>query len=294
MNRNRHDNNSSIKPFLRWAGGKTRLINELEKCHPKERLQLSGRYYEPFLGAGSLFFRLQPQRATLSDNNKDLIDCYSVVQRNPNELWEKLRVHIENNSKEYYYSKREDYNTITNTIERAALFIYFNKSCFNGIWRVNKQGEFNVPYGYKDKIILPSQNNFENLSKTLKAVNLYSKSYKSVTKYARKNDFIYFDPPYPPLNGTSYFTHYTREGFTLIDHEILSNEVIRLHDKGCLVMVSNADTSDIREYYCDSIFQKHSIDVVRYLRSKGLCQRVRELIITNYNVGLDNYMKINQ
>ncbi len=270
------------KPFLRWAGGKNRIANFLEE-HLPQSFTNGNRYYEPFLGAGSLFFRLNPIKATLSDNNKDLIECYKAVKKRPELIARYLKQHLLNNCEDHYYKMRNKYNCSNPSIARAALFIYLNKTCFNGIWRVNKKGSFNVPYGYIESPALPSKEDLLKLSNALSKTKIIHKDYKYIVKYAEKGDFVYFDPPYPPLNGTSYFTHYTKEGFDKRNHSELASVAKILNKKGCYIMVSNADIPYIRSLYKD-IFNLYELEVTRLIRSDGKRYKVQELVITNYEV----------
>lgn len=247
------------------------------------------RYYEPFLGAGSLFFRLKPLKATLSDNNKELIDCYKAVKTRPILLSKYLYEYLKkmkkaNNKEQHYYEIRKKYNKIKKfnriSIAKAALFILLNKTCFNGIWRVNQKEEFNVPYGKKDSPSLPKKEDLISISKALSNVSLFHRDYKEVLKYARKGDLIYFDPPYPPLNGTSYFRHYTKKIFDWEDHENLSIIVNKLHQRGCNIMVSNADIPIVRKLYRS--FNIHEKEVTRVIKAKGKRIKVKEVVIVNY------------
>lgn len=277
----KNSNQQDTKPFLRWAGGKNRIVNFLEEHMPPNFSNGNG-YYEPFLGAGSLFFRLKPLNATLSDNNKDLIECYKAVQKNPELIVKHLQQYLLNNCKNYYYKMRDKYNNSNPSIAKAALFIYLNKTCFNGIWRVNKKGEFNVPYGYREPL-LPSKDNLLNPSTALSKARIIHEDYKKVVEYARKGDFIYFDPPYPPLNGTSYFTHYTKEGFNREDHSELASVAKMLNKEGCHIMISNADIQFIRSLYKE-VFNLYDLEVTRWISANGKRHKVQELIITNYEV----------
>jgi DNA adenine methylase len=270
------------KPFLRWAGGKSRIANFLEE-HLPQSFTNGNRYYEPFLGAGSLFFRMNPSKATLSDNNNDLIECYKAVKNRPMLIAGYLKQHLSNNCKDYYYKMRNKYNNSNPSIAKAALFIYLNKTCFNGIWRVNKKGYFNVPYGYKERPSLPTKDDLLNLSNALSKAELIHRDYKDIVNYAKKGDFIYFDPPYPPLNGTSYFTHYTKEGFNKKDHAELASVADMLNKKGCYIMISNADIPLVRSLYEDR-FNLHELEVIRLIRADGKRYKVQELVITNYEV----------
>ena len=271
----------NIKPFLRWVGGKNRLVKFLMENMPSD-FSIDNMYYEPFLGAGNLFFRNQPKNAILSDSNKDLINSYRAVKKHPDLVCKHLRQHSLNNCKDYYYEMRDKYNNSKSSIEKAALFIYLNKTCFNGIWRVNNKGKFNVPYGHKEPPSLPSKIDFFEISKALKNSKLENKDYREAVKDAKNGDFIYFDPPYPPLNGTSYFTHYTKNRFTEKDHEKLALLVKKLSNKGCFVMISNADIQFIRSLYEDSFYIK-KLEVIRWIRSDGKRYKVGEVVITNYD-----------
>ena len=272
----------TTKPFLRWAGGKTRSIPFLEK-HLPPNVSSMHRYYEPFIGAGSLFFHIKPSKAILSDNNKDLIECYETVQKRPDAILTYLEQYLSNTCEEYYYKMREKYNTSKHSIARAALFIYLNKTCFNGIWRVNKKGEFNVPYGFKEPPALPSKEELRNVSISLSNVELIHSDYKEAVKNAKRDDFIYFDPPYLPINGTSCFTRYTRDRFTKDDHDELALLAKKLTLKGCYVLISNADGPYIRSLYEDD-FNIFELEVTRWIRSDGKRYKVKEVAITNYDV----------
>lgn len=274
--------NKSVKPFLRWAGGKTRSTPFLRELLPSN-FPSTDLYYEPFLGAGSLFFHIELQKAVLSDNNKDLIECYRAVQKNPNIISKYLNQHLTKTCEEYYYKMRHEYNNIRPSIFKAGLFIYLNKTCFNGLWRVNKKGEFNVPYGFKEPPYLPSKEALIKNSLALSNANLFHKDYREAVKDAKKGDFVYFDPPYPPLNGTSYFTHYTKERFTKEDHVKLAILAKELTNRECHVLISNADIPFIRSLY-EGDFNICELEVTRWIRADGKRYKVREVAITNYDV----------
>ncbi len=208
--------------FLRWIGGKSKIVQILGKFVPVN----FERYWEPFLGGGSMFFLLKPQSSFLSDSNKDLIACYEIVRDNPIELSQQLESHRNKHSKEYYYQIREEYNLGCNKIEQASKFIYLNKACFNGIYRVNKQGKYNVPYGSKVNPSIPIRETLLSASSILQRAELACGSYESIllNHNIATNDFIYLDPPYPPLNGTSNFIHYTQERFISKDHFIMDSQ----------------------------------------------------------------------
>jgi DNA adenine methylase len=268
-----------IEPFLRWAGGKQSTIKHLLNFLPKNILDLD--YIEPFLGAGSLFFSLQPQKAILSDFNNHLIDCFIYVRDYHELVASYLLEHKINNSLEYYYKIRNDYNSSEPSAEQAARFIYLNKACFNGIFRVNQKGKFNVPYGKKDPPFLPDLEWLRLASNSLKKAIIKCNDFDKILNNVTLGNFIYFDPPYPPLNHTSNFTHYTKDKFNLKDQYRLSETFHYLNNRGCLVMMSNADIPLIRKLYKD--YNLHSLPVRRYITCKSVKHQVSELIIRNYS-----------
>lgn len=275
--------NHKAKPFLRWAGGKTRSIPFLDKQLPPN-FSSKNTYYEPFLGAGSLFFHLKYSRAVLSDTNRDLIECYQAIQKRPDLILRYLKKYSANTCEDYYYEMRDKYNKVSKpSIARAALFIYLNKTCFNGIYRVNKKGVFNVPYGFKEPPYLPSTEEINNIHVALSNIQLFHGDYKEITKSAKKGDFVYFDPPYPPINGTSYFTHYTKDRFTEEDHAELALLAEELTLRGCYVLISNAEKPYIRSLYKDN-FNIFEHKVTRWIRTDGKRYKVSEIAITNYNI----------
>ncbi len=272
----------SIKPFLRWAGGKTRSVPFL-KAHLPSDFSHINRYFEPFLGAGSLFFSLRPRNAVLSDNNKDLIESYKAIQRNPILISKYLSKHQLKNNEHYYYEMREKYNNSKPSIYRAALFIYLNKTCFNGIWRVNKKGEFNVPYGKQDHPSLPAKQELISISEAISQTEIVHRNYKDIIHHVQKEDFIYLDPPYPPLNSTSNFTQYTAEDFSKEDHKELALFSREFTRRGCYVLISNSDTEYIRSLFQDD-FHIFELEVTRLIRADGHRYKVKEIAITNYNI----------
>jgi len=219
----------------------------------------------------------------LSDKNKDLIECYIAIQQNPDLVSRYLDQHRKETCKEYYYEMRRKYNNSKPSIFRAALFIYLNKTCFNGIWRVNKKGKFNVPYGFKTPPSLPSKKELLRASLALANAELAHKDYKDAVSNVEPGDFIYLDPPYPPLDGTSNFTHYTQERFTVKDHAELALIAKELSKRGCYVLASNSDTHYIRSLYKDD-FHIFELEVIRWIRTDGKRYKVNEIAITNYDV----------
>ena len=270
---------STPEPFLRWAGGKRQLVHILRSELPKD---ISDRtYVEPFLGAGSLFFDVQPSEAILSDANESLIATYRQIKRSPKEVLLYLRKLIASHSSDHYYRVRKLYNSNARTSpEQAARFIYLNKTCFNGIFRVNVRGEFNVPKGSKEFVSAPSDDQLEAIRKALRRAKLNPCDYRQTLAAATERWFVYLDPPYPALNGTAYFTHYTADRFHNDQQKLLADECRRLHNLGALFLLSNADLPEIRKLY--SGFRIESIPVRRYISCKGERLRVSELLIKNY------------
>jgi DNA adenine methylase len=269
-----------IEPLLRWAGGKRFLVNRIKKYIPSNINDHV--YYEPFFGSGSLFFAIRPQRAKLSDANEHLMECYKFVRDNPDLLAHYLRVHGSRTCEKYYYEVRNKYNRLGPCAAQAARFIYLNRTCFNGIFRVNLKGQFNVPYGWKEPPILPDRSWLRRASAILKKAKLKAAPFEEALEPASSGDFIYLDPPYPPLNSTSNFTRYTKDRFNEADQRRLADIVHDLDARGCLIMMSNADTPFIRQLF--NLYNVFSLSVTRYITCKSKKHQVSELIITNYAV----------
>lgn len=269
----------SMHSFLRWAGGKRLIISRLIKYLPPDVAKMT--YYEPFLGAGSMYFAIQPKRAILSDLNASIIRCFKYIKNDCDNVSKYLCNLIRKNDAGTYYKARTTYNKSYFGPAQAARFIYLNHTSYNGIFRVNKKGEYNVPYGYRKTPQFPSRKDLQTISKALRNAILMQVDYQEALQFVKKGDFVYLDPPYPPLNGTSYFTHYTEGRFTILEQIQLANIVNKLAETGCLFMMSNADTPFIRELYKKYIL--HDISVTRYVTCKQVKHRVSELVITNYD-----------
>jgi DNA adenine methylase len=264
-------------PFLRWAGGKRQLTSALLERVPD---QFTGHYVEPFLGAGSLFFALGPGKSILSDANPRLIDVYRQIAMNPNAVRRELRVHVRSHSFDHYYKTRDEYNRGALSAAQAGRFIYLNKACFNGIFRVNRSGKFNVPKGSKEKLSSPTKQEFDLISSKLREAKLLAEDFETVLSRVCKDDFIYLDPPYPALNGTAYFTHYTADRFDGGSQERLAECVLKINNSGTRFLMSNADTTAIRDLYKG--FQIEAIPVTRFISCKGTRAAASELLIRNY------------
>jgi DNA adenine methylase len=268
----------ALRPFLRWAGGKQIILRQiLERIG--ERALLSN-YFEPFAGAASVFLAIAPKRAVLADANPHLIACYKAVRDAPASVSRALAELKRSHGKRHYYRVREQYNNGGSPHWQAARFIYLNRTCFNGIFRVNEEGKFNVPIGDKANPIFPTPAELANYARALKKASLKVGSFEHTLLDAGKGAFVYLDPPYPPLNGTSFFTHYTRDRFGIEDQKRLSETVSAMHKRGARFLMTNADTPMIRDLYRH--FDLATIDATRFVSCKNVKRRVSELIITNY------------
>jgi DNA adenine methylase len=277
-------------PFVKWAGGKSSLVQELLHYVPSH----FANYYEPFLGGGAFFFaicsRNRSFNAIMSDVNAELISAYEMIRDRPDELIQLLTNFREEyfrsgSRSSYYYQKRK--RQATDPIESAARLIFLNKTCYNGLYRVNSRGEFNVPFGsYKNpKIVDPE--NIHAVSRALRDTNaqLHCSNYKTIISNCGKGDFVYLDPPYHPKSKTSSFTDYTPGGFSEKDQEELAEEFKKLADHGCTVLLSNSETSLTSRLYSD--YQTRSVTVNRPINSVGSRRTgYKELIVVG---GFGNY-----
>ena len=270
---------TNLRTYLRWVGGKSRIVSRLRRHVPRDyRLRT---YHEPFLGAASLFLALQPKSARLSDLNESLIRSFEHVRARPDLVARYLATHETLDSSSHYYATREQYNRLHQySCAQAARFIYLNRTCFNGVFRVNKQGHFNVPYGRLKHPLFPRRSQLTQVSQALRNAKLRVVSYQKALDNVKNGDFVYLDPPYPPLNGTSFFRHYTRNLFNFDDQEELARAVFRLRERGCLVMISNADLPAIRNLYKGMCMK--SLAVTRWVTCKNVKHSVSELLITTY------------
>lgn len=269
-------------PILKWVGGKGRLLTELRARRPLGYK----RYFEPFAGGGALFFDLEPVNAVIADTNEALIDVYLGVARDVEGVIEMLKVHqrAHFHDEKYYYMIREAWNDggwLDDRGARAAAFIYMNKTCFNGLWRVNKSGKFNTPRGdYKNPKILDEET-LRVASKLLAKATVNVEGYGATTSAAKPGDFVYMDPPYDPLSDTSNFTAYNKEGFGKEQQKLLADHARMLANRGVHVMLSNNDTPYIRSLYDD--FHIDTVQCGRSISSKGTKRGpVNEVIMTSY------------
>ena len=265
------------KPFVKWAGGKRRLIPSLAPYFPP--MQQIGRYFEPFLGGGAVFFHLQHPGSFLSDNNENLTELYLVVQDNVEQLIEALKNH--HNEEEYFYNVRAQDPALLTPIERAARFVFLNKTCFNGLYRVNSKGLFNVPFGRYKKPLICDAEGLRAASLALQTAQIHWGDFEQVVNRAQSYDFIYFDPPYHPLNATSGFTAYTADKFDTAHQQRLAEIYHELARRNCYVMLSNSDTPLVRDLY--RRFQIIEVQAGRAINSNPNGRgKITELLITNY------------
>jgi len=262
-----------INPILKWAGGKRQLIPEIIKIIPKK----FHNYVEPFIGGGALFFNLSYKNSIINDSNFELINLYKEIAKNPNKIVQELKNYI--NTEEFYYEIRKS-KPISN-LKKACKTIYLNRTCFNGLYRVNKKGEFNVPYGkYKNVNFVDKQNLFE-ASKILKKTKILNKDYKIVLdKYCKRKDLVFLDPPYIPISKYSDFKRYTKEQFYMDDHIDLANYYKKLDKKGCYLILTNSNSNEISNLYKD--FKIKVVKTKRNINSKGSKRIGEDAIITNF------------
>jgi DNA adenine methylase len=272
------------KPFLKWVGGKQQLLTQFEAYFPKD----FKRYFEPFVGGGAVFFHLWnknrlPSQVFLYDNNEELVNVYCSIRDHLEELSNLLSTHKIKHNKEYYYQIRNlDRQPVKlEGVERAARTIYLNRTCYNGLYRVNSKGQFNVPIGsYKNPEIL-FRKVLQTASKTLQNVSVEIKDFREVVHLAQPGDFFYFDPPYHPVSNTASFTSYTADNFRDQDQKELAAVFSRLTDKGCFCMLSNSYTPFILELY-----QRYRIEIVYAKRAVNSDANgrgaIREAVILNY------------
>lgn len=269
----------AARPFLRWIGGKQQLVSRLVRCLPEDIK--SRRYVEPFVGAGSLFFALAPQTAAISDLNEHLIHCYESIRDQPQLVASYLGRHRTQSCRAYYDEQRDTYNKMSKlSVAQAARFIYLNQACFNGVFRVNRKGEYNVPFGRKDHLALPSLEQMRRIADVLEGTDISCASYNDVLGDVGESDFVYLDPPYPPLNGTAYFTHYTKDRFGEDDQRELAKLAATISARKCKFMMTNADTPLIQKLY--EGFNIEPLSVTRFVTCKKKRHKVTELVITNY------------
>ena len=275
--------NSSVAPFVKWAGGKRQLITQIRERMPEKY----NDYYEPFIGGGGVIFDLLPANALINDINKALINTYRTICNEPdaflkevnrldNDMWE--------DGKKYYYTIREHYNDklmrSEYDVELAALFVFINKHCFNGLYRVNGKGLFNVPYNNSRRVSV-DEDVIIATSEYLRGVTIIDGDFEQACKNAKKGDFVFIDSPYAPLNPTS-FESYTKEGFDIESHKRLAKLYDELTARGCYCMLTNHNTELINELYGNKDYKIDVVSVKRMINSDASNRVGEEVIICNY------------
>lgn len=290
------------KPFLKWAGGKGQLLDTFDKMFPQELIEGKIKtYIEPFVGGGAVLFHIlqnyKIEKAQINDINKELINCYRCIKADvedvikPLSILEKEYLSSENRNK-YFYNVRERYNQIHLNghydYEKCADFIFLNHTCFNGLYRVNKEGKFNVPHGKYKKPLICDKENLRLCSQLLQKVEINFGSYEQVLEKADANTFLYFDPPYRPLLENNSFVSYDKAGFDDIDQIKLSQNYRNLNKQNCLLMLSNSDPKNINEKdnFFDDLYKSFNIERV-YAKRMINCQankrgNITEIVVTNY------------
>jgi DNA adenine methylase len=280
--------NELVQPFLKWAGGKRQLLPKIrELIPPKYKI-----YFEPFVGAGAVLFELQPQAALINDANKELVNCYDIIKKLPSKLIAAARAHPIN-AKHFYYLRSQDRDPgLMNLtpVDRAARIIYLNKTCFNGLFRVNSQGHFNVPFGNYAAPTIVNEVVIKAVSRYLNEANVQTSSddFADALEGADRGDFVYLDPPYDPLSDTSSFTGYDLTGFGRDEQHRLKSVCDDLHSRGCKLLLSNSATPFIRKLYSNkSKYTVVDVDANRNINSVGTGRgKISELLIfNNYRLG---------
>ena len=292
------------KPFIKWVGGKGQLLPEINKLYPIELGKNINKYAEIFLGGGAVLFdilsKYKLDEVYISDKNLELINTYKSIRDNVDILIKSLKemeeqyIPLNNEDRKiYYYEKREEYNSLKinsemNNIEKAILFIFLNKTCFNGLYRVNKKGKFNVPMGAYKKPKICDEENLKNVSLALKKVKIIYADYRESESFIDEKTFVYIDPPYRPLNITSSFTSYTENDFNDKEQIELAEYINVLNKKGAKIVISNSDpkNNDIDDNFFDELYDNYNINRVKAIRmlnsNASLRGAINELLITNY------------
>jgi len=276
----------SPKPFVKWAGGKRQLISVLSENLPKTM----GTYFEPFLGGGALLFHIlseqHDQKCSISDLNSDLVLTYTTIRDKPEELISSLKTHAKNyqkDSKSYYYSIRE--SNPRSAIEKTSRLLFLNRTCFNGLYRVNSKGKFNVPLGKYTNPNIVNEDNIRSVSHVLqsKKISINCRDFESVLENSKKGDLVYFDPPYQPVSDTSNFTSYTHKSFTIKDLKRLAKLCFDLDSKECKVMLSNSDSPEVEDMFREKQWKIQKIEANRSINSNSKKRTGHyELLIKNY------------
>jgi DNA adenine methylase len=271
------------RPFLKWAGGKKQLLTAFTSLYPAPG-SVQG-YHEPFLGSGAVFFQvrtlLSPERITLSDSNTDLVATFTAVRDEVEAVIRELAHHVRHHGKEHFYRVRDQLPVELFPAARAARLIYLNRTCFNGLYRVNSRGHFNVPMGRYDNPTILDVAGLRAASASLAGTELSAGHFRQVLDRARPGDFVYFDPPYVPVSATADFTAYTQGAFCGEDQAELAQVYRELDARGCRVMLSNSDAPTVRDLYAG--YRLHELRARRNINSRADRRGpVGELVVLNY------------
>lgn len=270
----------NIPTFVKWAGGKKQLIEQFKPFFP-EKIE---RYIEPFVGGGAVLFYIlknyKPKEVLIFDINEELINTYEVIKNDVDNLINELKKLKELHNKEHYYQIRAENPKLLSKLTRASRFIYLNKTCFNGLYRVNSKGGFNVPIGsYKNPLICPEED-LREISKLLKNVKIINGDFEKCLDYTKRGDFVYFDPPYYPLKKSS-FTTYTKGNFLEKEQKQLKEAFSKLDKRKCKVMLSNSDTKFIKDLYKD--YNISFVKATRMINCDGANRgKINEVVVTNF------------
>lgn len=288
-----------VKPFLKWAGGKTQLLPQIKNKYPPELGKTINKYCEPFIGGGAVLLDVLShyhlQEVLINDINAELMNTYTQIKNNVDILLKEL-LQIQNqfwalNSeqrKEFYYQKRDRFNHLTSNIEKATLFIFLNKTCFNGLFRVNKKGLFNVPMGSYKQPLICDTGNLKNINKLLQKVEIRCGDYRQCEHFIDCNTFVYIDPPYRPLTNTANFTAYADMQFGDAEQVALARFIDKISSKGAKIVASNSDPKNIdsNDHFFDNLYDKYQIDRVnakRMINSNANNRgEIKELLMSNF------------
>lgn len=273
--------NNGIPTFVKWAGGKKQLLEQFKPFFPKK----INRYMDVFVGGGAVLFYIlknyKPKGVIISDINPELMNTYRVIKSDVENLIKELKKLKKAHSKKVYYEIRTKDPKLLSPLKRASRFIYLNKTCYNGLYRVNSKGQFNVPMGsYKNPSIV-MEKDLREISKLLKNVKIKQESFENCIKWAKKNDFVYFDPPYYPLKKGKSFTTYTKDNFLEKEQEQLRDIFNKLDKKGCKVMLSNSNTKFIKDLYKG--YKRNFVKANRMINCEGSGRgKIKEIVVRNY------------
>lgn len=265
------------EPILHWLGGKRAYLPFL-----LDRLPKFSRYVEPFIGGGAMCFYLSPKKGIIADINKELINVYKCIKKNPRKVIGYLKEYT--NDEKTYYEVRDACLDNMSNYELASRTIFLNKTCFCGLYRVNKEGKFNVTYGFRKNPTICDVRHILDLSRVLQNISIYYNTYENILPHLKKGDFVFLDPPYVPISNSSNFTSYTKQGFTWKDQEKLLDLLYEMDKNGVKFMLTNSDTKELNALYKD--FKIEKVNTVRMISAKMTSKfnKVKDIVVTNYDI----------